>query len=116
MSDRQSRLKAIESSVRIVPDFPKEGILFWDFFGVFKDPVLTQYLLDELYYEATSLVGRKANKIDAIVGLEARGFLLGPALALRLQCSFVPIRKEGKLPGPCFTHQYTLEYGSVSLC
>ncbi|CAH8589447.1 unnamed protein product [Schistosoma turkestanicum] len=115
MSDQESRLKAIESAIEVIPNFPVAGILFRDFFGVFKDPVLTQYLLDELYYEATSLVGRKANKIDAIVGLESRGFLLGPTLALRLQCSFVPIRKAGKLPGACFTHQYTLEYGSDTI-
>ncbi|CAH8636211.1 unnamed protein product [Schistosoma mattheei] len=111
-SDRESRLKAIKSAIGIIPDFPKQGIIFWDFFSVFRDPVLTQYLLDELYYVATSEIERKFAKINVIVGLESRGFLLGPALALRLNCSFVPIRKAGKLPGPCYSHRYTLEYGT----
>ncbi|CAH8644192.1 unnamed protein product [Schistosoma intercalatum] len=111
-SDRESRLKAIKSAIGIIPDFPKQGIIFWDFFSVFRDPVLTQYLLDELYYVATSEIERKFAKINVIVGLESRGFLLGPALALRLNCSFVPIRKAGKLPGPCFSYNYELEYGN----
>ncbi|CAH8645481.1 unnamed protein product [Schistosoma intercalatum] len=112
MSDRDSRLRAIESAVGIIPNFPVKGILFRDFFGVFMNPVLTQYLLDELYYMATSEAACKCKKIDVVVGLESRGFLLGPALALRLNCSFVPIRKAGKLPGPCYSHRYTLEYGT----
>ncbi|CAH8677017.1 unnamed protein product [Schistosoma rodhaini] len=112
MSDRESRLRAIESAIRVVPNFPQKGILFRDFFGVLMNPVLTQYLLDELYYVATSEAAGKSKKIDAVVGLESRGFLLGPALALRLNCAFVPIRKAGKLPGPCFSHRYTLEYGT----
>ncbi|CAH8669943.1 unnamed protein product [Schistosoma bovis] len=111
-SDRESRLKAIKSAIGIIPDFPKQGIIFWDFFSVFRDPVLTQYLLDELYYVATSEIERKFAKINVVVGLESRGFLLGPALALRLNCSFVPIRKAGKLPGPCFSYNYELEYGN----
>ncbi|VDP65863.1 unnamed protein product, partial [Schistosoma curassoni] len=80
--------------------------------NVFRDPVLTQYLLDELYYVATSEIERKFAKINVVVGLESRGFLLGPALALRLNCSFIPIRKAGKLPGPCFSYNYELEYGN----
>ncbi|CAI2735620.1 unnamed protein product [Schistosoma spindalis] len=111
-SDRESKLNAIKSAIGIIPDFPKQGIIFWDFFGVFRDPVLTQYLLDELYYVATSEIERKFTKINVVVGLESRGFLLGPALALRLNCSFVPIRKAGKLPGPCFSYKYELEYGN----
>ncbi|CAH8662067.1 unnamed protein product [Schistosoma curassoni] len=111
-SDRESRLKAIKSAIGIIPDFPKQGIIFWDFFSVFRDPVLTQYLLDELYYVATSEIERKFAKINVVVGLESRGFLLGPALALRLNCSFIPIRKAGKLPGPCFSYNYELEYGN----
>ncbi|VDO60661.1 unnamed protein product [Schistosoma margrebowiei] len=59
MSDRDSRLRAIESAVGIIPNFPVKGILFRDFFGVFMNPVLTQYLLDELYYVATSEAARK---------------------------------------------------------
>ncbi|KAH8868636.1 Adenine phosphoribosyltransferase 1 [Schistosoma japonicum] len=112
MCDRESKLKAIESAVAIIPDFPKKGVFFRDFFGVFKNPILTQYLLDELYYVVTSQIECESKKVDVIVGLESRGFLLGPALALRLNCSFVPIRKAGKLPGPCFSHKYELEYGT----
>nr|AAW24796.1 SJCHGC06638 protein [Schistosoma japonicum] len=112
MCDRESKLKAVQSAIKVIPDFPKSGILFQDIFGVFRNPILTQYLLDELYYVATSEAERKSKNIDAVVGIEARGFLLGPALALRLNCSFVPIRKAGKLPGPCFSHKYELEYGT----
>ncbi|VDO60660.1 unnamed protein product [Schistosoma margrebowiei] len=85
-SDRESRLKAIKSAIGIIQDFPKQGIIFW-------------------YFSIQC-------KINVIVGLESRGFLLGPALALRLNCSFVPIRKAGKLPGPCFSYNYELEYGN----
>ncbi|CAH8288396.1 unnamed protein product, partial [Heterobilharzia americana] len=53
--------------------------------------------------------------INVVIGLESRGFLLGPALALRLNCAFVPARKKGKLPGPCYSHSYELEYGTDTI-
>ncbi|CAH8872163.1 unnamed protein product [Trichobilharzia szidati] len=114
MCDRESRLKAIESAIGTFPDFPVKGIQFRDIFGVFRNPVLTQYLLDETYNIATCNI-QCGKKIDAVVGLESRGFLLGPTLALRLNCSFVPARKAGKLPGPCYSHTYELEYGTDTL-
>lgn len=57
----------------------------------------------------------KSKKIDVVVGLDARGFLLGPIIALRLGAAFVPVRKMGKLPGECITAQYEKEYGTVSI-
>ncbi|CAH8872207.1 unnamed protein product [Trichobilharzia szidati] len=114
MCDRESRLKAIESAIGIFPDFPIKGIQFRDFLGVYRNPVLTQYLLDEVYNIATCNI-QCGKKIDVVVGLESRGLLLGPTLALRLNCSFVPARKAGKLPGPCYSQAYELEYGTDTL-
>ncbi|KAF7261969.1 hypothetical protein EG68_00595 [Paragonimus skrjabini miyazakii] len=113
-SERLKRRKEIESAIATFPDFPKKGILFRDIFGVFKNPKLTEHLLTELYlliYENISAI----SKIDAIVGLDARGFLFGPSLAVRLGCAFVPARKAGKLPGDCYSTTYDLEYGTATL-
>lgn len=98
----------LRSALRQFPDFPSPGILFEDILPIFADPTLHEALIRSLELQILSIHGQKP---DVIVGLEARGFLMGPSLALRLGASFVPVRKQGKLPGPCITQGYEKEYG-----
>ncbi|CAL8105310.1 unnamed protein product [Calicophoron daubneyi] len=113
--ENNDQIAQINAAVGIVPDFPKPGIQFRDIFGIFKDPLVTQNLIDELMLLISKNVLSTNSKIDAVLGLDARGFLLGPVLALNLKCAFVPIRKVGKLPGNCFSTSYDLEYGSATV-
>ncbi|AEO53258.1 hypothetical protein MYCTH_61858 [Thermothelomyces thermophilus ATCC 42464] len=92
------------------PDFPIPGIKFVDILPLFQDPVIHETLLRALELQVLEF-GEQA-KPDVIVGLDARGFLFGPSLALRLGASFVPVRKKGKMPGPCVTAAYEKEYGT----
>lgn len=122
----------LRAALRQFPDFPSPGILFEDILPIFADPSLHGALLRALEYsvegicasvfaksEAASTLASSAAedrssgsfKIDVIVGLEARGFLFGPALALRLGAAFVPVRKKGKLPGQTLSASYVKEYG-----
>ncbi|KAL6714179.1 adenine phosphoribosyltransferase [Lecanora helva] len=100
----------LHKSLRQYPDFPSPGILFEDILPLFSDPVLHEALIRALEIHITSN-HNEAQRPDVIVGLEARGFLFGPSLALRLGASFVPVRKQGKLPGPTETATYEKEYG-----
>ncbi|KAJ5632184.1 Adenine phosphoribosyltransferase [Penicillium lividum] len=100
---------SLRSSLRQFPDFPTPGILFEDILPIFADPKLHEALIRSL--ELHILANNGGQKPDVIVGLEARGFLIGPSLALRLGAGFVPVRKQGKLPGPCITQGYEKEYG-----
>ena len=103
-----ARLKiTLQSSLRQFPDFPTKGILFEDILPIFADCEIHASLIRalELHIEE---VGQRP---DVVVGLEARGFLFGPSLALRLGAGFVPARKEGKLPGPVETAGFEKEYG-----
>ena len=95
--------------IREVPDFPKPGILFYDITTLLKDPKGFATLIDALaqYYIDKD--------IDLVLGIEARGFIFGPALAYRLNAGFVPVRKPRKLPGPTIRVTYDLEYGSDTL-
>ncbi|XBW35345.1 hypothetical protein QEN19_000911 [Hanseniaspora menglaensis] len=105
-------LLAIElrSALHQYPNFPSEGILFEDFLPIFASPKLFQKLINAFMIH---LQEKFANtKIDYIVGLEARGFLFGPSLALALGCGFIPVRKAGKLPGQVVQATYVKEYGS----
>ena len=81
-----------------------------------KDPVAFEALLTHLVGRLTShtIPNSPSKKIDVVVGLEARGFLFGPIIALRLGAAFVPVRKQGKLPGECVSASYEKEYGTVS--
>ncbi|KAL3685141.1 hypothetical protein R1sor_003163 [Riccia sorocarpa] len=100
------RLVRIKESIRTIPDFPKAGILFRD---------VTTLLLDHKAFKDTIdiFVERyKHMKIDAVVGIEARGFIFGPPIALGIGAKFVPHRKPKKLPGPVVAEEYTLEYGT----
>src|SRR5207245_11259944 len=100
------RLKKL---IREIPDFPKKGILFYDITTLLKDKLGFATLIDALSEHYL----RK--KIDLVLGIEARGFIFGPALAYRLNAGFVPVRKPGKLPGASARIEYELEYGSNAL-
>jgi adenine phosphoribosyltransferase len=95
--------------IRAVPDFPKPGILFYDITTVLKDKAGFAQLIDAF---AAYYIDKK---VDLVLGIEARGFIFGPALAYRLNAGFVPVRKPGKLPAETLTVRYDLEYGSDSL-
>src|SRR5512146_2648653 len=100
---------SLKKLVREVPDFPKPGILFYDITTLLKDKLGFATLIDSLteYY---------INKdIDLVIGIEARGFIFGPALAYRLNAGFVPVRKPKKLPAETVRWTYELEYGSDTL-
>ncbi|KAF2144006.1 uncharacterized protein K452DRAFT_151357 [Aplosporella prunicola CBS 121167] len=98
----------LKSALRQFPDFPSKGILFEDILPIFADASLHQKLVRALELHVSK---NYAQKPDVIVGLEARGFLFGPSLALALGAAFVPVRKQGKLPGPTETASYEKEYG-----
>jgi adenine phosphoribosyltransferase len=99
----------LKKLIREVPDFPKKGILFYDITTLLKDKTGFAQLID-LFSE--HYIGKQ---IDLILGMEARGFIFGPALAYRLNAGFVPVRKPGKLPAETVKVQYDLEYGSNAL-
>ncbi|KAL5527495.1 hypothetical protein ACEPAG_6286 [Sanghuangporus baumii] len=107
----------IKSHLAEYPDFPKKGILFQDFLPILRSPLAFETLLTHFTHHITTTVipripaDAPSRKIDVIVGLDARGFLIGPPLALRLGAAFVPVRKRGKLPGPCVQAVYEKEYG-----
>jgi adenine phosphoribosyltransferase len=93
-----------------------QGIVFLDIFPILHNPHAFETLITHLIRHITShtLQNSQVEKIDVIVGLDARGFLLGPIIALRLGAAFVPVRKAGKLPGQCIDATYEKEYGTVS--
>ncbi|MFB2532971.1 adenine phosphoribosyltransferase [Paracoccus sp. p4-l81] len=97
----------IKDYIRTIVDFPKPGILFRDVTTLFADARGFRMAIDQLLQPYAGL------KIDRVVGLEARGFILGGAVAHQLSVGFVPIRKKGKLPGPTISQAYTLEYGEA---
>jgi len=96
----------IKSRIRTVPHYPKQGIMFRDITTLLKDPVGFKITISELVKRYSS------TKIDKVVGIEARGFIIGAALAYQLGLGFVPIRKKGKLPAETIGHNYDLEYGT----
>jgi len=107
----QSRLKIrLKQELRQFPDFPTKGVLFEDILPIFKDPSLFESLIRALEIHILEAYGTD-KKPDIIVGLDARGFLFGPTLALKLGAGFVPVRKQGKLPGPTETASFQKEYG-----
>ncbi|KAF9469123.1 phosphoribosyltransferase-like protein [Collybia nuda] len=96
------------------PDFPKKGIVFLDIFPLLRNPVAFETLITHFLHHITShtILKSPTKKVDVVVGLDARGFLFGPIIALRLGAAFVPVRKQGKLPGPCVSASYEKEYGT----
>lgn len=99
----------LKKLIREIPDFPKKGILFYDITTLLKDKSGYATLIDQL---AEHYIGKQ---VDLILGMEARGFIFGPALAYRLNAGFVPVRKPGKLPAATARVEYDLEYGSNAL-
>jgi adenine phosphoribosyltransferase len=102
-------LEILDNAIRRIPDFPKKGILFWDITGVLVNPPAFKFCLDkmvELY---------KDSKIDAVAGVESRGFIFAAPLAEKLGIPLILIRKKGKLPGDTYTCKYDLEYGSAEI-
>jgi len=102
-------IEKLTKSVRNVPDFPIPGIQFKDVTTLFKDPLILQEIVDGLYELY------KNNGITKVVGIESRGFILGPLLAVRLDAGFIPIRKPGKLPAAVFEESYQKEYGTDAI-
>jgi len=99
----------LKKLIREVPDFPKPGILFYDITTLLKDKRGFATLIDALAEHYIK------ENVDLILGMEARGFIFGPALAYRLNAGFVPVRKPGKLPAATVRYDYALEYGSNTL-
>jgi adenine phosphoribosyltransferase len=102
-------VEKLRAAVRDVPDFPKKGIVFKDITPVLSDPELFRASID-LFLERC-----RGREIDKIVGIDARGFLFGSAVAYELGLGFVPIRKRGKLPYRTDTAKYSLEYGEAEM-
>jgi adenine phosphoribosyltransferase len=93
-----------KSLIRTVPDFPKQGIMFRDITPLLASGTGFRHVI-------STLAARYQGKIDKVVGIEARGFIFGAALAHEIQAGFVPVRKPGKLPAESIGHEYELEYG-----
>ncbi|MBV1865199.1 MAG: adenine phosphoribosyltransferase [Rhodobacteraceae bacterium] len=100
-------MKSVKDYIRTIVDFPHEGIMFRDVTTLFADPRGFRMAIDQMLHPYAGM------RIDKVVGLEARGFILGGAIAHQLTVGFVPIRKKGKLPGAVISEAYTLEYGEA---
>ena len=101
--------KYVREHVRMVPDFPKKGIMFLDITTAVKDAKAMEIMVDFLYDQF------KGEKVDYVAGIESRGFIFGAVLAYKLGCGFVPIRKPNKLPAKTIKEDYTLEYGTNTI-
>ncbi|MAU51156.1 MAG: adenine phosphoribosyltransferase [Roseovarius sp.] len=99
--------KTVQDYIRTIVDFPHEGILFRDVTTLFADPRGFRMAIDQMLHPWAG------QPIDKVAGLEARGFILGGAIAHQLSVGFVPIRKKGKLPGAVISEHYQLEYGEA---
>jgi adenine phosphoribosyltransferase len=99
----------LKQHIRHVPDFPKAGILFYDITTLLRDPIGFKATVDMLSMPYLD------QGIDAVIGIESRGFILGGAVAERIGAGFIPIRKPGKLPAKAIKESYDLEYGKDAL-
>lgn len=99
----------LKDYIRNIKDYPKEGILFRDITTLLKDKDAFKLAIDKMAEQV------KDKKIDLIVGAESRGFLIGSALAYKMNCGFIPVRKKGKLPYKTISEEYALEYGTDTL-
>jgi adenine phosphoribosyltransferase len=104
-----STIDQLRQSIRSIPNFPKKGIVFRDITTLLKDQDAYQKTVD-LFFKKY-----KKSNIDKIVGIESRGFIIGGALAYKLNVGFVPIRKPGKLPSETLREEYQLEYGNDAI-
>jgi adenine phosphoribosyltransferase len=100
-------MKTVRDYIRTIVDFPHEGIMFRDVTTLFADPRGFRMTIDQMLHPYAG------QRIDKVVGLEARGFIIGGAIAHQLTLGFVPIRKKGKLPGAVLSEAYHLEYGEA---
>ncbi|CAH0403429.1 unnamed protein product [Chilo suppressalis] len=107
-SDYEKGISELKKRIKSFPNFPKQGILFWDIFSAISDGS-TCRLLQSLLVQA---VKERYPEVEAIVGLESRGFLFSFSLAAELGLGCIPVRKKGKLPGEVVAYKYDLEYGS----
>ena len=102
-------VEALAAKIRRIPHWPQDGILFHDITPVLQSPQYFRLLVDLLVYRYMN------QKIDVVAGLDARGFIIGAALAYQLNVGFVPIRKKGKLPFTTVSESYALEYGHATI-
>ncbi|CAF2130711.1 unnamed protein product, partial [Brassica napus] len=107
--EEDPRINGIKTKIRVVPDFPKKGIMFQDITTVLLDPKAFKDTID-LFVERY-----RDKNISVVAGIEARGFLFGPPIALAIGAKFVPLRKPKKLPGETIFEEYELEYGNDRL-
>lgn len=109
MNDSAISAAALEQAIRNVPDFPKPGIQFKDITPVLADARLFAGSIDLM------TAGFKPGDVDAVVGIDARGFIFAAAVAMKLRAGFVPVRKKGKLPYRTHEQDYALEYGTATV-
>ena len=107
VKEKLSIAERIKNAIRDVPDFPKPGIIFKDITPILSKPVLCEEIEEEF------LIAFDEMNIDAIAGIESRGFLFGMSLAKQLSVPFIPVRKKGKLPYKTIAYEYELEYGAA---
>lgn len=104
----QELVSKLETTIENIPDFPIPGIQFKDISPIFLDPKLYEEVIEDL-------VKFSKGKVDAVCGIESRGYLFGIAIAVALEVPFILIRKKGKLPPPIISEKYDLEYGSAEI-
>ncbi|MFC1809262.1 adenine phosphoribosyltransferase [Candidatus Omnitrophota bacterium] len=109
MEKTNDTIRRLKEAIRDIPDFPKKGILFKDITPLLNDPTLLKLAVEEMAMQ------HKTKGVQHIVGVEARGFIFGTPLALKLGAGFVPVRKKGKLPADTKSITYSLEYGEDTL-
>ena len=105
----QDPKELVRGLIRTVPDWPKPGVMFRDITPMMQDPRAFRALIDMFVYR------HMRNRLDAVVGIDARGFIFGSALAYALNVGFVPVRKQGKLPYKTVAQSYSLEYGDATV-
>jgi adenine phosphoribosyltransferase len=105
----QDPQELVRGLIRTVPDWPKPGVMFRDITPMLQDPRAFRALIDMFVYR------HMRNRLDAVVGIDARGFIFGSALAYALNVGFVPVRKAGKLPFKTVAQPYSLEYGDATV-
>ena len=102
-------LADIQQAIRTIPDFPKPGIQFKDITPVLADPALFSKTIELMTQDVPP------DSVDAVVGIDARGFIFAAAAAVKLKAGFIPVRKKGKLPYQCHEQEYELEYGTATV-
>lgn len=102
-------LADIQQAIRTIPDFPKPGIQFKDITPVLADPAMFSKTIELMTQDV------RPGSVDAVVGIDARGFIFAAAAAVKLQAGFIPVRKKGKLPYQCHEQEYELEYGTATV-